>query len=110
MRGVALKRAWTLTRVSMALQAASKGPEPRPVAVLEMPSGPFMRTVAVGRPMVPQTTCQGGTATKVPATKFVCCVKLPALKQGLQSFRDKAMSSGQPSVHTSRSMRRSQSS
>jgi len=41
----------------MALYAASTGPVPRPVATCVMPSGPSICTVAVGRPLVPQTTC-----------------------------------------------------
>lgn len=30
-----------------------------PLLMREMPSGPRMRTVAVGMPMLPQTTCVG---------------------------------------------------
>ena len=49
----------TLTRhrPSIALYAASTGPVPTAELILVTASGPVILTVAVGRPMVPHTTC-----------------------------------------------------
>ena len=48
---------FTRTNSSTALYAASTGPEPTEHATRVMASGPVIFTVAVGKPIVPHTTC-----------------------------------------------------